>query len=159
MITSRLSFFIGSLSLIALLGAGCGTTTPSNPTNSTNPLSGMQATDPQGTIGTNVTIPSDYPTDLPRYPQAATLSALHDGESYTITQQTTDPIDTVVQALNQQLISNGYTATMHLGSAGEALQITDYTNTTAKAMVRIQVSTNPATKNTVALIVRSEANP
>ena len=140
---------------IALLGAGCGNDASPSRDTSTNPSN----TGSDTPLGQNATIPTDFPSDVPRYANAQTKVATHDGQTYTLSQESSDPIDTVVKSLDQQLTSKGYRATMHLGNTGEALQITDYTNADAKAMVRIQATSSPTSQKTVVLIVRSVANP
>ena len=147
---SKLAFSFG---LLAVLGLGCGN-------------SGIQVRDEGKTFdiqgsqnegiraGENIAIPDTFPTDLPRYPEAVNKFALKDGETYTINQETSDDIDTVVRNFDQQLTQAGYNMTVRLGNVGEPVQILDYGHVEKQLSVRIQISRDAEKQKTYILTAR-----
>lgn len=150
---SRLSRSFVALSALALFGLGCGAPGVKVSDNgSTFEVQGNQNDALRG--GENITIPDNFPADLPRYANATTKLALKDKENYTLSQQTTDDTDTVVRNLDQQLTQNGYTLTVRIGNVGEPVQIIDYGSAAKQQAVRIQVSQDTAKHQTMIMIVR-----
>ncbi|MBP7134427.1 hypothetical protein KBA73_04395 [Patescibacteria group bacterium] len=136
-----------SLGFLSLLGAGCSGASPAAQ-NIPSPGPETQL------LGENLTIPSNFPQDLPRYPNALTKVAVGDAASYTLTQETTDSVAQVASALDAQLTQSGYTLSSRIGAATDAFQIVDYTNTQLKTTVRLQLAVSPQSQKTVAVIAR-----
>lgn len=129
-----------ALSFLALFGLGCGLGSGVTVQDNGSTFD-VQGTQNQGVrFGENITIPETFPTDIPRYAGATTKIALKDGDTYTVSQETTDDIDTVIRSLDQQLTQNGYTLGVRIGNVGEPVQIIDYNNATKQTTIRLQVS-------------------
>ncbi len=136
-----------SLGLASLLGAGCS---GSSPAAQNIPVPGPETQ----LLGENLTIPTDFPQDLPRYPNAMTKVAVGDAASYTLTQETTDSVAQVSSALDAQLTQHGYTLSNRIGAATDAFQIVDYANAQLKTTVRLQLAVSPQSQKTVVVIAR-----
>lgn len=151
---ARISRSFIALSTLALLGLGCGSSSDVKVTDKGSTLD-IQGTQDQGLrAGEDVTIPDSFPKDIPHYANGTTKVALKDGNNYTITQKTSDDIDTVIRDLDQQLVKSGYTLTVRLGNVGEAVQIVDYGNVKKQTSIRLQVSQDVKIHETMIIIVQ-----
>lgn len=97
---------IGAL-LLSLVATGCGTTSPTEQ-RTTNPI----IDDSSGTVSNG--IPSNFPTDIPRYPNA-TLRVATSNEtqtSATLLEDANADLTAVKAKLNTSFQDTGFTATI-----------------------------------------------
>ncbi len=104
--TPSISYLSLGLAALLFFGAGCGTSqvTPAQTQGTSN---GNAVA-----IGENVTIPTNFPTDLPRYPNATTRIAMTDESqnSATLNQDSSDSLNTIKASLVSSLQNSGFTA-------------------------------------------------
>jgi hypothetical protein len=107
--------------LLVLVLPGCGSPSTPNPQSSTNTGNTNTPVAPEGTP-----FPTDYPKDIPNYPNATTLFALKDAQPghYSISQETTDAIPTITSWMDTFFKEAGFQKTITNGD--ENLMLVDY---------------------------------
>ncbi len=118
-ISSTYLFAATILGSITLLGIGCGTSDLAVDTD-TNTLRGSDAQGNTFVAGEGATIPANFPSDFPRYPNAKTTLAYTEsnGQTGSLAQETPDPLEQVQPRIEQLMESQGYTKTNTLASPG-----------------------------------------
>lgn len=101
----RHTFALGAL--LALTGAGCGTSVaPAAPrVTNTSPTPTRQVV-PQG----DFQLPADFPTDFPKYANASIFSAISDSQRAIMSLKSSDESGVVLSWYHQAFVAAGYTA-------------------------------------------------
>ncbi len=108
---SFLPLFVLLILPAILLFPGCGTNRVSVTKENGDVLLQDRSTNDSIKLGDNVTIPDDFPSDIPRYPGAITqfVTVVAQEHAHSMSQQTADDIPTVTAWIKQSLSTSGYT--------------------------------------------------
>lgn len=139
-------------SLGVLMFTGCGTS--SLPTATRNPVTGKTELSAQGVhLGDDIAIPSDFPSDIPRYTGAKTHVALVDSNQQTasLQQETPDDLATVRATLEAAIMAQGFKKGTELNEEG--MQLVQYTK--EKEMIQLQLVHDASQAMTSIIIARS----
>ncbi len=139
-------------SILIVGGAGCGSSKPIMPDK---PTGASQKPPEQKMVVTDVTIPTDFPTDVPRYAGSRVISAYVEPKRALIGFSSEDDSTKVLAWYDAQFTAAGYTLAQQ-GSGGN-LTTHQFTKGNVTMTVNIQAETSNNLPSSLINVTRQEA--